>query len=271
MISKLSPRTDFLPIQCNACSLIFCKDHYSYNRHNCPKASDHDHQVPVCPICSKPISFKFGDQPDINMNKHIEEECSNRQLAKQKKIYKNRCSMANCKEKELIELLCGDCRMNYCLKHRHASDHNCSRKYANSSSSSGARQTSASSTAAAAAMQRFMNNSVKNMSNGLNKTTNFVQKLITPNNTPSTTPTNSAGRSAAHVQGGLNEDEALALAIHQSLNPTANPPVAQPTTASQGSRNSPITIGDDEDADLARAIELSKREYERNKEKCALS
>lgn len=265
-----------MPIQCNACSLIFCKDHYSYSRHNCEKASDCDHQVPVCPICSTPISFKFGDQPDINMNKHIEEECSNRRLARPKKIYKNRCSMTNCKEKELIELVCDVCRMNYCLKHRHTSDHNCSRKYANDSSSSSARQTSASSTAAAAAMQRFVNSSVKNMSNGLNKTTNFVQKLgsiITPNNTPSTTPTNSAGRNAAHVQGGLSEDEALALAVHQSLNQPTNPPAVHPTASSQqqGTRDSPIVLGNDEDADLARAIELSKREYERNKEKCTLS
>lgn len=184
--------------------------------------------------------------------------------------------MPDCKEKELIELVCSDCRMNYCLKHRHASDHSCSKKYATDSSS--ARQTQASSTAAAAAMQRFMNN-------GLSKTTNFVQKLgntvnkaITPNNTPSTTPTNSGGRNTVNVQtvqGSLTEDEALALAVQQSLN---HPPSGQPPATSslasnrqQGSRDSPIVLGEDEDADLARAIELSKREYEKNRDKCALS
>ena len=174
--------------------------------------------------------------------------------------------MANCREKLLIELVCSECGLNYCLKHRHASDHACSRQYATNST----RQTPASSTAAAAAMQRFMNN-------GLNKTTNFVQKLgkaITPSSTPSTTPTHSAGRNAAHalqtVQGGLSEDEALALAVQQSLNQPTTRPTAN-SSNQQGTRNSPIVVGDDEDADLARAIELSKREYEKNKDKCALS
>lgn len=115
-------------------------------------------------------------------------------------------------------------------------------------------------------MQRLMNN-------GLNKTSNFVQKVgkIVNSGTPNSTPTNRpqsrvSNQNLTNVQGILNEDEALAIAIQQSLTDqqTAS------TSINQGTRNSPILL-DDEDDDLKRALELSKREYERNKDKCSLN
>lgn len=240
--------------------MIYCKDHYNYNKHNCEKATEYDHQVPFCPLCNKPVSFKYGDQPDINMNRHIEQECTIKQ--KSNKIYTNKCSMVNCKNREAIELICNECRLSYCLKHRHTIDHNCSREYSKNTASSSSKN-EAISLAGAAAMQRI--------NNGLSKTSNFVQKI---GNMINTTPTNKSNQNRSNlvsinnVQGGLNEDEALTIAIQQSLNDQQSN--QRLTANSVGTRNSPIVI-QDEDEDLARALELSKREYERNKEKCSLS
>ncbi|MPC59539.1 AN1-type zinc finger protein 2B [Portunus trituberculatus] len=40
-------------------------------------------------------------------------------------IYTNKCSADGCKTKEMIPVLCESCRQNYCLRHRHPSDHDC--------------------------------------------------------------------------------------------------------------------------------------------------
>ncbi|OQR68733.1 AN1-type zinc finger protein-like [Tropilaelaps mercedesae] len=42
-----------------------------------------------------------------------------------KKVYTNRCSARQCKKKEMIPIRCGQCCRNFCLKHRHPSDHEC--------------------------------------------------------------------------------------------------------------------------------------------------
>ncbi|XP_078481947.1 uncharacterized protein LOC100182904 isoform X1 [Ciona intestinalis] len=39
--------------------------------------------------------------------------------------YSNRCSAPKCKQHELMPVICNDCRLNYCLRHRHPIDHNC--------------------------------------------------------------------------------------------------------------------------------------------------
>ena len=36
---------DFLPMKCDGCSQVFCKDHYSYDNHSCPEAYRKNFQV----------------------------------------------------------------------------------------------------------------------------------------------------------------------------------------------------------------------------------
>lgn len=40
-------------------------------------------------------------------------------------IFTNKCSKGGCKQKEMIRVTCDQCHLNYCLKHRHALDHDC--------------------------------------------------------------------------------------------------------------------------------------------------
>uniref|UniRef100_G3PLV6 Zinc finger, AN1-type domain 2A n=1 Tax=Gasterosteus aculeatus aculeatus TaxID=481459 RepID=G3PLV6_GASAC len=111
-------RLDFLPMRCDACEEIFCKDHITYlNRE--------DVQVPVCPLCNIPIPIKRGEMPDIKVGEHIDRDCKSDPAQRKRKIFTNKCSKGGCKQKEMIRVTCDQCHLNYCLKHRHPLDHDC--------------------------------------------------------------------------------------------------------------------------------------------------
>ncbi|XP_045110165.1 AN1-type zinc finger protein 2A-like isoform X2 [Portunus trituberculatus] len=114
-------KLDFLPFTCNLCQKEFCVDHHKYTAHNCTESYRADAQVPICPLCDQPVPSKRGEPPDLAVNEHMENNCKN----KKKKIYTNKCSADGCKTKEMIPVLCESCRQNYCLRHRHPSDHDC--------------------------------------------------------------------------------------------------------------------------------------------------
>ncbi|KAM3723052.1 AN1-type zinc finger protein 2B [Dirofilaria immitis] len=117
---------DFLPIQCDACKKDFCGSHFSYDAHCCQSSYKTDTQVPVCPLCSKPIPVTRGERPDKRVGDHIDSNCkSNPAIALKGKIYTYHCSQRNCKKRELVSIKCGQCGRNFCLRHRFPTDHNC--------------------------------------------------------------------------------------------------------------------------------------------------
>ncbi|CAB0031221.1 unnamed protein product [Trichogramma brassicae] len=122
---KTCNRLDFLPIKCDACEKMFCGDHMSYANHNCPSAHKKDVQVPVCPMCNAPVPSKRGDPPDYAVSMHLDNECGSGYKDRRRRIFTNKCSKKGCKVKELIPVLCKDCSYNYCLGHRHPTDHSC--------------------------------------------------------------------------------------------------------------------------------------------------
>ena len=87
-------RQDYLPIRCSLCNKMFCKDHSSFDNHNCKK-------------------FK-----DTNKIKNKKTRSS---------IYIESCNLPNCKKKELIKFECRDCGLNFCINHRFYNDHNCNK------------------------------------------------------------------------------------------------------------------------------------------------
>ncbi|XP_078414692.1 AN1-type zinc finger protein 2A isoform X2 [Cetorhinus maximus] len=118
-------RLDFLPMKCDACSQIFCKDHISYAQHKCTSSYKKDVQVPVCPLCNIPVPVRRGEMPDIRVGEHIDRECKSDPAQKKRKIFTNKCSKTGCKQKEMIKVTCDQCHLNFCLKHRHPLDHEC--------------------------------------------------------------------------------------------------------------------------------------------------
>ncbi|XP_074884732.1 AN1-type zinc finger protein 2B isoform X3 [Buteo buteo] len=119
-------RLDFLPLKCDACEQIFCTDHIAYAQHNCTSAYKKDVQVPVCPLCNTPVPVRRGEMPDVVVGEHIDRDCKSDPAQRKRKIFTNKCLKPGCKQKEMMKVICDQCHKNYCLKHRHPLDHDCS-------------------------------------------------------------------------------------------------------------------------------------------------
>ncbi|XP_069473026.1 AN1-type zinc finger protein 2B-like isoform X3 [Ambystoma mexicanum] len=196
---------DFLPMKCDACEQIFCKDHIAYIQHSCTSAY--------------------------------------------KKIYTNRCLKPGCKQKEMMKVICDQCHGNFCLKHRHPLDHECKGGMAPISK------------AGHAALSRSQGTSTKSLP--------VSSRPAAPSNRPTsrpvpaahpppsrvsdpgpTQPPPTAVSTAADLQNGLSEEEALQRALEMSLAETAT---STPVPSSQ----------EEEDLALARALSASEEEYRR--------
>ncbi|XP_017105726.1 AN1-type zinc finger protein 2A [Drosophila bipectinata] len=198
-------RLDFLPVKCDSCDKVFCASHYNYERHSCPGAHRKNVQVPICPLCREPVPTPPGVEPDVTVGQHIDQQCK----SESKKIYTNRCHAKGCKRKELVPVKCSQCHLNFCLRHRHTSDHDCqpvSQQAPATTSLSGAWQSifksSGSDTrsmAAQAAERRRQTKSTNNSSNS----------------NPRPRPVQAA--QVQNIQGNMSEDEALARALALSI------------------------------------------------------
>lgn len=171
-------RLDFLPLRCDACEALFCTDHISYQEHSCPSAYKKNVQVPVCPLCNAAVPCKRGDPPDVAVGQHIDNDCRSDYGKDRRKVFANKCSSKGCKTKEIVPVNCSDCGRNYCLKHRHPSDHSCIGKEE------------------AMRLKRL----------------NALSKSSTQSNS-----SGNSSNSFRSVQGNMSDDEALARALQASL------------------------------------------------------
>lgn len=64
-------------------------------------------------LFSVPCS-KSGN-PDLAVSAHIDRDCKSDPAIKKR----TKCSLVRCKQKEFVQILCEDCGLNFCLKHRH--------------------------------------------------------------------------------------------------------------------------------------------------------
>merc|ERR1712032_1296655 len=82
---------DFLPLQCKACHNYYCKE--CFKAHNCPKASEHDRRVVICPLCKDSIAVTGEDMKEL-LNRHCATSCTRKPKPKLAK-----CPVEGCKEK----------------------------------------------------------------------------------------------------------------------------------------------------------------------------
>lgn len=237
---------DFLPVKCDVCHKVFCKNHYSYAQHNCPEAYRRDNQVPICPLCNTPIPLKQGELPDAVVGSHIDNDCQSDRAQTRRKIFSNRCSLKGCKQKELIPVTCQKCRKNFCLKHRHEMDHHCS------GFEGTGRATSNSGAAAVARAEKSKTQNklpqasfMSTYGSDLNRERQTRQSNFTPN-------------AAALQVPDMSEDEALRQAMALSLQDNQ----AIPTPNSQSTEEQQRQEMEDEA--LARALQESEREARAN-------
>ncbi len=55
-----------------------------YVEHNCPSVYKKNVQVPVCPLCNKPVPVDKGASPDVVVGKHIDNDCQSDRAPKNK-------------------------------------------------------------------------------------------------------------------------------------------------------------------------------------------
>nr|CAG4648123.1 EOG090X0APF [Moina brachiata]SVE93172.1 EOG090X0APF [Moina brachiata] len=204
---KTCNQLDFLPMKCDACEEIFCKDHIRYELHKCESSYKKDIQVPVCPLCNQPVPWKRGEAPDISVSDHIDRDCQSDPAKQKRKVFGNKCSLKGCKLKEVVPIICDKCKLNYCLKHRHTIDHNC-------------KGNNPADRAREAALARA-SASVPTSTNTKASKSGTITSFFGPasSNSRPSQPRASQPRalSAVAVQGNLSEDEALARALQASL------------------------------------------------------
>lgn len=114
--------------------------------------------VPSCPICSKPVPIKRGEDPNhrvsvasldllqlrflstridltfLQMNQHIESGCKVNNTSTS--APSNTCRQQGCKTKLLVPMICSSCKQSFCVKHRLEIDHQCAGRRAASASPS---------------------------------------------------------------------------------------------------------------------------------------
>ncbi|XP_052176855.1 zinc finger AN1 and C2H2 domain-containing stress-associated protein 16-like [Diospyros lotus] len=116
---------DFLPFTCDACHKVFCLEHRSYNKHQCPNGNKHDVTVVICPLCAKGVRLIPDQDPNITWESHVNTDCDPSNYEKATK--KQKCPVRGCREVLTFSntVKCRDCTVDHCLKHRLGPDHNC--------------------------------------------------------------------------------------------------------------------------------------------------
>lgn len=245
---------DFLPVKCDACGNIFCKDHFSYITHDCPQAPLKDYQVPVCPLCNEPVATKRDQLPDITVSLHIDNECQD-DRAKKKRKNANKCTLKGCKNKALIPVLCSECKLNFCLRHRHPSDHSCNPREARIPAHLRETKTDTNSTT--------LPSSSSSSSSWIG---NFRSKK--PVRSSKCSEKRERGQEVSSLTNQMSEDEALARAITASLDSS---------TSTFSVTRGTLSLQEEEDRMMAEAIAASEREAQtsntRNshEQKCSMS
>lgn len=122
---------DFLPFKCEGCKQVFCLNHRATNKHDCPRADFGDNKVFKCPICLKMIRIVPDEDINITWASHSSKDCdpSRRDRERKKRLVKrkDRCKLIGCKAKlnAVTRMHCQVCNLDFCVKHRLPSNHEC--------------------------------------------------------------------------------------------------------------------------------------------------
>lgn len=118
---------DFLPFKCDLCSASFCAEHFAVAAHKCPKYDDriHNRVAPNCPLCNTPVAIPPGEDPNIRMERHINNECSVMTGKARRSKSTPICARGKCGKVLFAPIACDTCHKHYCPQHRFQKDHDC--------------------------------------------------------------------------------------------------------------------------------------------------
>lgn len=89
---------DFLPIKCHLCSEPFCQDHHRPESHQCSKWNplEADRRAMECPLCKTLIAIPPGEDPNIKIGRHVDNECEVMNGKEAKKSLTPICARPRC-------------------------------------------------------------------------------------------------------------------------------------------------------------------------------
>jgi len=119
---------DFLPFTCDLCRGVFCAEHRLREQHKCVAESEMRANVAVkCPICNA-IVHVHNEPIDEAISRHIDRGCTTTQTSSTSSTSGGtqfKCHYARCTERELTRVLCNECGLQTCLRHRAPAAHAC--------------------------------------------------------------------------------------------------------------------------------------------------
>jgi len=135
---------DFLPLTCDLCSKVLCREHLRYEDHECPHRARKDARVMLCTCCDKAVRIDPDEDQDLTLAKHMEsEECALASKAKDgQPAGPPRCPVKGCKAKLTMSgsMTCDTCGLKVCLKHRFEDSHPCKQLQSKAHGNKGCRQ-----------------------------------------------------------------------------------------------------------------------------------
>uniref|UniRef100_A0A4X2JPC4 AN1-type domain-containing protein n=1 Tax=Vombatus ursinus TaxID=29139 RepID=A0A4X2JPC4_VOMUR len=72
---KTCKQLDFLPLNCDACDKVFCKDHVQYEQHKCSTTYKKYMQVSVRPLCHVPFPVGREEIIDVVAGQRMDKDC----------------------------------------------------------------------------------------------------------------------------------------------------------------------------------------------------
>ncbi|KAK5604866.1 hypothetical protein CRENBAI_008124, partial [Crenichthys baileyi] len=171
-------------------------------------------------------------------------------------IFTNKCSKGGCKQKEMIRVTCNQCHLNYCLKHRHPLDHDCTTdgKPLSKSGHAAVMRSQGASSSSASSSRSSASGNPRPVSNGVTVNNRAHSSGSAPRIPTSVSAQNVIPPSAS-LQADMTEEQALQRALEMSL--ADSRPTVQLTLSPQ----------EQEDLALAQALAASEEEYRRQQQR----
>ncbi|KAK3822788.1 MAG: hypothetical protein J3Q66DRAFT_366015 [Benniella sp.] len=118
----------FLPFQCPFCSKVHCPEHRLPQDHVCSQWSmeSHANSVHLCPKCERMVLVPKQHDSATVLREHQDSDCSIHLLPPVQSIAVL-CSHRNCNRQDRVVVTCPDCSKIFCLRHRHGTNHECSK------------------------------------------------------------------------------------------------------------------------------------------------
>ncbi|KAH8114736.1 hypothetical protein DFH11DRAFT_1688819 [Phellopilus nigrolimitatus] len=220
---------DFLPFKCDHCKERFCQEHYRPEYHECAKwdKNAEDRRAIECPFCSTLIAIPPGEDPNIRVGRHIDEECVVMTGKAVKKSSTPVCSRIRCEKRLWQPIECEKCHQQFCATHRHPTSHSCSSASAPSSVNTNQgqlnslanfqSQASAKSAAAMAAVKRSLAASSSNNSASARPAPQRAPTLLaSSSSSPGTSALTTASAGPNKVKTAFSSKDRRAIAERKS-------------------------------------------------------